>query len=151
MGHDRSFKAHPSAGRRMEACPPGHPRIVSGLCRAAVDWWCNCLNALRPGALPAEVVRTRRLRERELACLHAAKDDFDDALEDLPADAVRDLHMQVEAARSLHELWHLRAGVFGAVARHLDQGAAAHRLALMNRHFPTRSARSGFVALDDAS
>jgi hypothetical protein len=150
MGH-RLFGVNAGAGQRVEACPPGHPREAGGVHRFVQELWCACVDRLRPGPVPAEAALRKRLRERELARLHAAKDDFDDALDDLPADAVRDLQMQVDAARSLHELWHLRAGVFGAVARHLDQDAAAQRLLRMNRHFPTRSARSGFIGLDDAS
>jgi hypothetical protein len=49
----------------------------------------------------------------------------------------------------MQELWHLRAGIFGMVSRHHSQEEAAERLAQLNRHFPTRSIRSGFAPLDE--
>ncbi len=138
-------------GVRIETCPPGHPAEARTAPRWLQRLWCGVIDTLRPGQVPADVAQSKRRRERELSVLHAAKDEFDEALDDLPADAVCALQMRVDAARSLHELWHLRAGVFGAVARHLNQDIAAQRLARMNRHFPTRAARSGFLPLDDAS
>ena len=49
---------------------------------------------------------------------------------------------------SLRELWHLRAEVFSLVSLQHSQHAADTRLAQLNRHFPSRSPRSGFGALE---
>ena len=55
---------------------------------------------------------------------------------------------QIYAAASMHDLWHLRLDVFNLVSCHHDQTEADHRLSQLNRHFPTRSPRSGFGALN---
>ena len=58
-----------------------------------------------------------------------------------------DLVHRVEQARSLREFWHLRADVFHLVALQHSQAEAEHRMADLNRHFPTRSPRSAFAPL----
>ena len=52
-------------------------------------------------------------------------------------------------AKSMRELWHLRAEVFALVSLELSQLEADRRLAALNRHFPTRAPRSGFVGLNN--
>ena len=76
------------------------------------------------------------------------KDDFRDSLNDVPGPAALDLAGRIQRARSLRELWHLRSSLYGAVAMALTQSKAEQRLARLNRHFPTRSQRSGFAPLD---
>jgi hypothetical protein len=75
------------------------------------------------------------------------REDFLDCLVDIPPASVAGLLCQIADARSLRELWHLRAEVYNAVGRAHSQDEADRRLAQLNRHFPTRAPRSGFVPL----
>jgi len=68
-----------------------------------------------------------------------ARLEFLEALDGLPASACGDLPRRLEQARTLSDLWHLRPGVHGLLARHLDQAEAECRLAELNRHFPSSS------------
>jgi hypothetical protein len=52
------------------------------------------------------------------------------------ANQVRDM---VDRARSLRELWHLRADVFRVVSMHRGQIEAQQRLDGLDSHFPVRS------------
>lgn len=76
--------------------------------------------------------------------------EFIDALRDIPGHTADDVIAQIYAAASMHELWHLRLDVFNLVSCQHDQAEADDRLARLNRHFPTRSPRSGFGALSSA-
>ena len=78
-----------------------------------------------------------------LARLPAARDDFVASVADIACSG--ELRQRLQHARSLRELWHLRAEVFERVSLHYDQGEAQARLARLNRHFPIRSPRSGFT------
>jgi hypothetical protein len=72
-----------------------------------------------------------------------ARFDFVDALQDVRtpnADLAID---RIAVTRSLHELWHFRGEVFGHVSCRHDQAEATRRLAVLDRHFARRSARSG--------
>lgn len=71
--------------------------------------------------------------------LDAARRDFAAALADLDADDACDLRRRGSSARSLRELWHLRADLYSLVARHRSQPEADRRLQQVNRHFPTRT------------
>ncbi len=66
---------------------------------------------------------------------------------DLKIPAAAGLLDRIEYAKSMRELWHLRAEVFALVSLELSQIEADRRLAMLNRHFPTRAPRSGFVGL----
>ena len=79
--------------------------------------------------------------------LPAVREEFEAALFDVTADDTRDLLNRIKLARSLRELWHLRADVYRHVAVRHSQAEAEARLALLNRHFPTRAPRSGFAPL----
>jgi hypothetical protein len=79
--------------------------------------------------------------------LESARRDFVDALDGVRPDDAWQLLDRIADATSLHELWHLRAPVFERLALSFDQLEADERLARINRHFPTRSPRSGFGAL----
>ena len=72
---------------------------------------------------------------RRLAALQQARADFCAALAGLDHPAARDLMRRAEHARSLREVWHLRAELYSIVARHLSQSEANRRLAPVNRHF----------------
>lgn len=75
--------------------------------------------------------------ERRLHILEQARRDFADALADIPAADASDLRRRGQSARSLRELWHLRADLYSVVACHRSQAEADRRLRLVNRHFPT--------------
>lgn len=75
--------------------------------------------------------------------LSKARDDFAAALADVPGTASGDLQTRVRHARSLRELWHLRAELFSVVSRRYSQREAQRRLASLNRHFPTQAPRHG--------
>jgi hypothetical protein len=79
--------------------------------------------------------------------LPAVREEFEAALFDVAPEAVRDLLNRIKLARSLRELWHLRADVYRHVAVCHSQAEAETRLARLNRHFPTRAPRSGFAPL----
>ena len=79
--------------------------------------------------------------------LPAVREEFEAALFDVAPEAVRDLLNRIKLARSLRELWHLRADVYRHVAVCHSQAEAEARLARLNRHFPTRAPRSGFAPL----
>ena len=79
--------------------------------------------------------------------LALVKREFHDSLTDLdfaPALALLD---QIDRARSLRELWHLRSPVYGVVAVAHSQSVAEHRLARLNRHFPMRAPRASTLSL----
>ncbi|HSI49017.1 MAG TPA: hypothetical protein VLA61_12165 [Ideonella sp.] len=72
--------------------------------------------------------------------LDKARQDFCAALGDLHGEATHDLSRRASHARSLRELWHLRAELYSLIAFHLNQTEADRRLAQVNRHFPARAA-----------
>jgi hypothetical protein len=80
--------------------------------------------------------------ERRIHVLAEARRDFADALADIPAADANDLRRRGQTARSLRELWHLRAELYSVVARHRSQAEADRRLRLVNRHFPTSTTPS---------
>lgn len=75
--------------------------------------------------------------------LALVKREFQDSLVDLDPMANGALLEQIDRARSLRELWHLRSPVYGAVALAHTQADAERRLAQLNRHFPVRAPRTG--------
>ena len=79
--------------------------------------------------------------------LAAVKQEFAQQLADVAGDDAGLLGARIERARSMLELWHLRAAVFRLVSLHHSQDEADTRLARLNRHFPTRSPRSAFAPL----
>jgi hypothetical protein len=75
------------------------------------------------------------IQHRKLT-LDDARRDFSGALSDLITDDACDLRRRGQSARSLRELWHLRADLYSMIARYRSQGEADRRLQLVNRHFP---------------
>ena len=57
------------------------------------------------------------------------------------------MRWRVQEARSLRELWHVRADLYRVIAVAHSQREAEERLLLLNRHFPTRAPRSQFGTL----
>ncbi|MEO7246233.1 MAG: hypothetical protein ABIX12_13945 [Rubrivivax sp.] len=80
--------------------------------------------------------------------LGVVRDEFHACVFDLTAvPEAGQLVRSIDAACTLREFWHLRADVYRLVAVQYSQAEAEARLERMNRHFPTRSPRSGFVPL----
>jgi hypothetical protein len=96
---------------------------------------------------PPTAAATGRLFERAPA-LDAARDDFILAIDDLAGARAARLEHAIDHAVSLRDLWYLRTEVYSLVAGEFGQHEADQRLALLNRHFPTRAPKSGFGAFD---
>jgi hypothetical protein len=79
--------------------------------------------------------------------LPGVRAEFTEALADIPGDDAENLRGRIRHARSLRELWHLRADVYRVVGVARSQGVAQERLARLNHHFPARAPRSQFGAL----
>lgn len=84
------------------------------------------------------------IQHRKLT-LDDARRDFAAALSDLSTEDACDLRRRGQSARSLRELWHLRADLYSMIARYRSQAEADRRLQSVNRHFPastTQTAKS---------
>ncbi len=129
----RPSPAAPTTGLRCAVRPPS-------LCHAPDSRWARLMHwmlAPAPGD-SAPPIRT----------LPAVRADFHDAVADLvQAREAGELVRRIEHSRSLRELWHLRTEVYRLVALQYSQAEADERLARLNRHFPTRAPRSGFMPL----
>lgn len=121
-----------NAAGHVLVCPPAALLAAPGTWGRLLRW----LLAPTAWARPAD----RRLV--------AVRDEFIQALADLGSDDAHWLRVRIERARSLRELWHLRAPLYTLVATAHSQFQAEERLGLLNRHFPTRAPRSGFAPLD---
>jgi hypothetical protein len=90
---------------------------------------------------------------RVLQGLCQVKTEFMAVVWDLQSYSASHVRESITQARSLRELWHLRADVFRIIAVHRGQVEACRRLESLNRHFPVRistpaaSAPSGKVSL----
>lgn len=81
---------------------------------------------------------------RELAPLSGLRGiqvEFIATLWDLQSLRANQVREQIDAARSLLELWHLRADVFKVIAVHRGQMEAQLRLDGLDSHFPVRASR----------
>ena len=67
------------------------------------------------------------------------KSEFNSAMWDLQSLRANQVRAMVEQARSLRELWHLRADVFRVISVHRGQIEAQLRLDALDGHFPVRS------------
>ena len=123
----------PAPPGRLEVCPPG-------LLPAEPSRWRSLWRWLRQ---PAPLAWPNRLEQ--------VRADFIASLHDVPGEAPVRVLVQLQRARSLRELWHLRPAVFMLLCRTHTEHEATERLARLNRHFPTRSPRSGFAPLDTGS
>lgn len=74
--------------------------------------------------------------DRAQAQLDAARQDFADSLGDIVTPESLDLRQRALHARSLRELWHLRAELYSLVACQRSQSEAQRRVEALNRHFP---------------
>lgn len=117
---------------RVEVIPPSLRCAPAGLWQQLLFW----LLAPAPHEAAPPLHRLRGVRTDFLATLS----DIDS----LDADTLR---RRIEQSVTLRELWHLRAEVFRIVGVARNQTEAEQRVALLNRHFPTRAPRSQFDAL----
>jgi len=124
----------PKPPQRLEICPPERG--------AGLPWW-RRLHAWASAGWPG---LCRPAPESDP--LAAIRREFADVMGDLNGERADLLIDHLHRARSLRELWHLRAEVFRLVSLQHSQHEADTRLAQLNRHFPTRSPRSGFGTLE---
>lgn len=117
---------------RVEVRPPSLRHAPASLWQRLMFW----LLAPAPHEAAPPLNRLPGVRNEFVACLV-----------DLPSADAEDLISRISLARSLRELWHLRADVYRLVAVHHSQGEAEERLNRLNRHFPTRAPRSAFAPL----
>ena len=127
----RSTLTDPSS-LRVEVRPPSLRHAPASLWQRLMFW----LIAPSPHEAAPPLNRLPGVRNEFVACLV-----------DLPPNEVEGLIARISMARSLRELWHLRAEVYRLVAVHPSQGEAEVRLNRLNRHFPTRAPRSAFAPL----
>lgn len=121
VGPDRAEVAPPS---RFAVQPPAMWRWFGQVWRWVWD-------LEEPAPKPAPIGEIRKIR----AAFHAA-------LMDMQSAKAYQVRYQIEASRSLRELWHLRADVFEIVAENRGEGEAKSRVAALNHHFPEGPARS---------
>lgn len=67
--------------------------------------------------------------------LHAACAAFETSLDGLQGEAIDTLRQRIRRSLSLGDLWHLRGGLFTALARAYSQRDAERQLALLHHHF----------------
>jgi shikimate kinase len=79
--------------------------------------------------------------------LPVVRQEFMAAMADVTSDDAERLRWRLQEARSLRELWHVRADLYRVVAVARNQSEAEQRLLLLNRHFPARAPRSQLGAL----
>src|SRR3990167_9010501 len=120
------------APRRPQVTPPSlFSRPRSGWRAWLTGFWYWLWDMDEPASGPAVPARMLAL----------VRNEFMDAVHDLQAaDACR-LRAHVERARSLRELWHLRADVFRTISTHRGQIEAQRRLDALDAHFPVRTTR----------
>lgn len=123
----RSTLSSPSAFR-VEVRPPSLRHAPSSLGQRLLFW------LLAPAPQEASPPINR---------LPTVKADFTAALADTSDHASAALRMAISDARSLRELWHLRASVYNAVGCAHSEFEAERRLQRLNKHFPTRAPRPG--------
>ena len=129
-GHRSTLEAQSSL--RVEVCPPSLRQAPAGTWQRAIFWLLAPApqdTSPGPGRLPA------------------IRADFHGLLADIHDTGARQLHQRIEQAQSLRELWHLRAEAYRVIGLAHSQSVAEERLALLNRHFPTRAPRSQFAPL----
>jgi hypothetical protein len=133
-----SSVARTSRAARLEICPPARARAASSWLQRLRDWYQAGWQFARTGGEDTSEPTHRLGRARE---------EFLDSIDDLTAATSDELRDRIHFARSLRELWHLRAEVFSLVSLCHSQREADSRLAALNRHFPQRDPRTGFGAL----
>lgn len=110
------------ASSRLDVRPPAPQWGQADSVWNSLLHWLREADTAQPGVAPQ--------------ALHQARTDFCTALHGLCTPEATDLRQRGAHARSLRELWHLRAELYGVIARHLTQTEAEKRLVAVNRHFP---------------
>ena len=95
------------------------------------------LHLIRPRPAAAGPARVSLCPPLQATPLWAVRLEFMRALSGIRTQQAGELLDRIGRARSLRELWHLRADVFDLVSHCRDQAEANARLTLLNRHFPT--------------
>lgn len=122
---------------RTEICPPAlFSRSRPYWQRLLRSWWRKLTS------------RSTTQLQRPLGQIHSVREAFFVALADLSPEYTFELRDRIERARSLRELWHLRASVFNVLAKHRGQTFADARLASINGNFPLRVPQSGNCTRD---
>lgn len=134
--------------QRVEVCPPTTGRTPVA---AAPDGWRERLGDWIDAAWPGLLGVTRQACSSRVmagaAPLAGVRQEFEQSLADINTAGRASLMHRIQLACTLHALWHLRPEIFNLVACARSESEAERRLALLNRHFPTRAPRSGFGAL----
>jgi len=115
--------------RRAELAPPSLFSRSSPLWKAwAVGFWTWLwdMDELPPSSAPATGLRK-------------LKSEFNSSMWDLQSMRANQVRAMIEQARSLREMWHLRADVFRVISVHRGQIEAQLRLEALDGHFPVRS------------
>ena len=112
---------------RIEVCPPSLLQLPGSAWQRLLSW------LMVPSPLDGAPRPNRLARVRA---------DFLATLDDIATEPAETLRQRVQQTLSLRELWHLRAEVFRAAALAHSEAEAERRLALLNRHFPTRAPRA---------
>ena len=136
--------------RRAAALPVHNQVCPPTLLRGLQLWpghWREWLTGLPDSSLLPEEQTSAGSPRGQTALFANVRREFIDALDDVPGRQTDDVIVQIDRALSMRDLWHLRLDVFNLVSCHHDQAEADRRLSRLNRHFPTRSPRSGFGAL----
>lgn len=136
--HERRPPVSRTRPARLEICPPQR-----GLSSQA---WLSRVRSWLSAGWNGTPLQEDTGVDRSLV-LAAARQDFFQSVVDLTLPAAAKLLDRIEFARTMRDLWHLRAEVFALVSLERSQQEADRRLTLLNRHFPTRSPRSGFGGL----
>src|SRR4051812_15721778 len=104
---------------RIESCPPapfGHSQsLLDRLFDRLLDWLADSFGHTgRP--LRRETASNDSLPPSGVTPLAMVRLEFASALDDIPTQAADELDIRIGRARSLRELWHLRADVFNIVS-----------------------------------
>jgi hypothetical protein len=135
------WRREAAASLRREVCPPLRRASLSSRLRG----WLEVHRDPDATQSPRDDAQPKTPARRNLDPVLRVQRDFARELADIPTPQAGIVLAAVWRARNLHDLWHQRVPLFDSVARHLDQQQAETRLARLNRHFPTRSPRSGLA------
>lgn len=136
---------HPSDSS-IQVCPPRDGEPASRPRGGLRDWLTNSLPpmlgvaTLREGSTASITDKAGVVSSGGAGPLESARHDFIESLADIRTQQAGDLLRRIRLARSLRELWFLRAEVFTLVAHHRDQAEATHRMAVLGSHFPRQVA-----------
>jgi hypothetical protein len=116
--------------QRFECAPPSLRQSPQGSLWQRLMFW-----LLAPAALDAAPPVNR---------LPLVRQEFMATMADISGVEADRLRWRVQEARSLRELWHVRADLYRVVAVEHSQTEAEERLLMLSHHFPTRAPRSQF-------